>query len=289
MIEAFCPSFNRACQMDGLLRSFQVNAPSLFAHLSFTILWKAHPTFLAGYDRARELWKGYHNVVWIEEKEKENGSVRPFTDWLKAAARKNGLVCLLTDDCLCYRRSGLSVETVAHFLNNPQVWTFSFRLGQNTVLHDYINNGRMAPLEIVAREKGIGGDDDHYIAWNWVKRYWAENYGYYFGWDGMVYRATDLVTIMAPLNFPHIRYVERVMIDERAKAEHRPLMISPEQSFVFCQQVNATHSDWSCGNIHRMSLGELERRFVAGARINVDKMIFPNISSAHFEVPYAFE
>lgn len=113
MINLVIPTFDRAFQMEALLRSIEQNC-NIFGSISVITRWSNHK-----YEEAYHiLFNQYPNVNWVEEKE--------FSQDIKTAMQTEfQYTCFMVDDIICYRK----IDVIPY--PKADEVAFSLRLGKN--------------------------------------------------------------------------------------------------------------------------------------------------------------
>ena len=274
MIDAFVFTKDRACQLHLLLSSCAKNAPGMFR---FEVLWKAsHPVYEKGYALAQNLWPG---VSFLPE---EIPLKHHFLDVIRRAGERSGSLCLFTDDCVFYRRAEFGPASVLSLLEDPEVLTFAFRLGHNTVVQNYQTGQLQPPLvpDLLW--------DNRFPVWQYARYHFSDNYGYPFGMDGHVFRCRDLERLTEPMEMPTFRAWEGALhLPEHRDRESARLMACPELSYVLNIPRNSVQSDPCPAGVHHPSdLLDLNDCFLRGMEIDLDSMDFSGVRSSHLELPW---
>lgn len=265
MIDFFIPSKNRAAQLDLLLRSIKDNAPFIKPH----ILWDCNIEYLPGYEI---VMKEHDDCVWIEEQFFNS----QFYEFLED--RFDSLIGLFTDDCVVFRQTHFDES-----LLDDNTWCFSMRLGYNTIMHGH---GIMHPLMPEY-------EDEKFIRWAFDEYHPHINYGFYFSWDGIIYRSSDLYKMLRGTNFtkwseqenlkgkPLTIAIENYMCNRRDEC-HKKMIAAQKRSSVVCLDYNATYSR---GDMPSISTKDLNKAFMDGLRIDYKAMDFSKVNSTHHTLP----
>lgn len=280
MIPTFIPSKNRAAQLLLLLESLEKNAPGMFRP---HIMWKASDDeFERGYKIVQKHCAG-KDYVWMPEY--KNDGETQFYDFLEMNANKGELVCLYSDDCIFYRENPVSEKTLRHTFDQGDVWSFTYRLGSNITIRDYVTNTPTNfPRDIYA--------GNNMMRWNWgVQDFW-DMFGFTVGFDGYIYRAKDLLELSERKHFNNkICFWENMICRQfQDKKTDRYLMASPEQSCVFVQQINVTHNlVYNNIGYFNISTKKLNDKLLDGYKINLLSMFNDHIPNCtHGEEPFDF-
>lgn len=282
-LTAFVFTRNRASQLRLLLRSLEKNCPQLFTPY---ILWRAdNERHLRGYSKLQqEAWVKDMQPIWVSE-------TRPVKDEflaaMKVAAHDSKILTIYTDDTVFFRNFKADAEDVVACFDSPEVLSFSFRLGNNTVVQDYATGRRQRhPIDVTY---GHVGPEDVCI-WNWKGQPPFDNYGYPFAMDGCAYRALDLIQVTQPLQFSSFRAWEGTLSNvPHRQSVQQSIMVSPVHSCV----VNIPANSIQDPPLHHspkisISAEELNERYLANEVIDLDAMELDSIVGAHQEIAYRF-
>lgn len=270
-IKCYIPSKNRACQLDLLLQSFLKNTNDLFEP---TIVYTySSDDFSKGYDLFRKEWPDL-NIQY------EYDSQEQFYQFLEK--NENDLIALFTDDSIFYRSSTVSEQELRFRFTNPNLFTFTYRLGLNITVKDYvINEPAWQPDTLQCWE--------NVVAWDYNKLPFEQLHGFTVGFDGYIFRAKDLLELSERQSFGGIATWENFICRKfKEKGFQRNLMASPFASEVFVQQVNITHrlGHRSSGQFYA-SLHDLNQAWLNGYEIDIDSMNFSNVVCTHGEIPFS--
>lgn len=272
-IEAIVFSRDRACQLDALLRSLELNLAATPLPPRITVLWKATtPDF----EEAYETCIAYHTPVdWVREDD--------FAKDLERILPGSGLVVFFTDDDILFRRVGLGDAAAA--LEDEDVLAFSLRLGLNTTHcypHDAAQGFPSSEIEPTA--------DDSTMRWRW-RDAWLD-FGYPMSLDGHVFRAADIrhtAIDLVPSN-PNELEDGLAYIAAHKSSGIPPLLASYTQSALVgipVNRVNETHPNRYARDLG-MPADALNLRYLAGERIDIHAMDFTDIVGAHQELELVF-
>ena len=274
MIRTIVFSRDRAAQLDLLLRSLALNAPTLLADCH--VLWDAkRNTFFDGYDVAKTEWP---DVVWHGQ-----NKLRLDSDLIRTlrSTPDGHHVVFLTDDSVVYRPLPYSdPETVLD--EDEHILTFSLRLGRNTTRCYPHNRDQALP---------VFGDEGDYIAWAW--RMADGDFGYPGSLDGHIFRKEDLVWCLHQTHGRDpARYwctpnqVEDALM-QKIVLSSRELMASYPESVLVGVPVNRsneeTHTTNRFGVTHARDLLALNEAYLAGGRLSLDSVRADEVDGAHAE------
>lgn len=294
-ILAFIFTKDRPMQLSALLTSFNRNADGMF--LPFIFYKVSNESYRSNYYKAMDEFKNtsIHAEEEYDEKDivKVNGLSPNKISYLKLACDEannhgNGLICIFTDDCIYYRKEDISPKEIQElFIEKPELLSFSFRLGKNTILQDYTTGRLQAPLSKYSTSK----NNPKFIYWDWRDYWWANNYGYPFAMDGCCYRAYDVLYYTAKISVDNFRSWEGVLSGEANRENiSQKYLSSPKKSCV----VNIPANSMQWPPLHHskkieISSEKLNEMFSEGWRIDLDAMNFSKIIGSHQEIELKFK
>ena len=251
-------SRDRPMQLDACLRSIERNAPY---DGPITVVYRAtDDRFEAGY---RALAAG-ERVRLVRE-----GDFR--SDVLAALEPSVAATVFHTDDDVFFR-----APPGAPFLL-PGVAAFSLRLGENTT-YCYPYGRPQTPPET--------GSDGPVIAWDWTRL--APDFGYPLALNGHVMETRLVRRIVERARFSNPNRLEDALHIRRYLAP--PLMLAFRESCLVsipANVVTTTHANRAAED-PELSTAALNERFLAGERIDFDRMDFSAVDAAHCELPLVF-
>jgi len=282
MISLFVASKNRASQLRLLLESLNRNCSDLF---DLNILYNFDDdSYKEGYKKLQE-----ENIVkanWEVEDSDSNGVfVRQFYDFLNHAGPH---FALMVDDNVFYRENGLNQDRIEEILDE-ETFSFSFRLGVNTIIQDHILLEKQDPLE----DQDI--KEDH-AKWKYTDRAGKfQDYAFPFSWDGVIYRTKDVLDTLQNTDFsttdhtwaPLPHRLEEHMSKNLDRYSHRQYMAAPKYSCVvgmdYNKVINVQNRGGSKFRADERGLNDL---YLKDFVIDFDSMDFSSVQSAHDEVPF---
>jgi hypothetical protein len=252
-------SKNRAMQLDAFLRSIEAFAP-YDGHV--VVIYRATtPAFEEGY---RQVKLG-PNVTLTPESDSFKRDVSQAIDPSIA------LTVFHTDDDLFFRRplgGPLVTESFA---------AFSLRLGLNTTYCYPLR--RPQELSSYYRRGSL-------IAWNWTHA--DVDFSYPMSLDGHIFSTATISRIVSRCHFHNPNTLEEALHLKRYLVPHGMLsFVENCLVSVPANVVSDTHSNRS-GKNSEVSVEALNRRFLAGERIDRSAMDFSAVNAAHSEIPLAF-
>ncbi len=246
-------SKNRAAQLDLLLRSIERNMEPE----DTKVIWRATND---------ELECGYGKVVSLPHVELVRET--DFNDDLRHALVecRSETVTFFCDDDIVFR----PVPDPARLLDDDQVLTVCLYLGRGNVKMDI--------------PKG-------FPVWRWRKLP-RHDFGFPTAIDGNTYRVKDVLALIGGDNIPNPTMLETVMaLRVEGIASQRPLMTSFEEQCLVGVSVNrvSDQSGVHFGLTHPQTTVELNDRFLAGERIDLEALDFSGVNSCHHEISFVWE
>lgn len=256
-LKAVVFSRDRAMQLDAFLHSVELHVPELFGQL--VVLYRATDEgFAAGYEHLRAERPG---VTWIAE--------TSFRDDLLELRGDERLLLFHTDDDVYFRSVG------AFELRDDEV-CFTLRLGLNTTY--------CYPLDVVEElcDAEIGGDR---VSWDWRAQD-PGAYSYPLALNAHVFRAAEAHDWLGRTEYANPNELEAAL--QVVAPDVRPRMASFAHSAVVSIPANLVNETYANRHGALHDVQELNRRFLAGERIDVPRMSFDRIGACHVEIPYMF-
>jgi hypothetical protein len=275
-VTCIIPSLNRACQLDLLLRSIRENWQ--MNDLDIHVIYKYDELeYLDGYAKISE---DFPHIKWHAE------DLGVFSDIIKNIIKKskNSTIGFFVDDCVMFRKPSISVTEVDRCVSiwNDMYVGFSLRLGQNTIVQNYLTGELQHTLQ--AREVMY-----NVVEWNWKRYPRTSNYGYWFSWDGHFY-SKELLTsdrVFSKYFGIHRDLEHQLITDNELYVSLPNKMLACKASSVFVNTVNTVQTDGAipAGVKYGYSTKQLNDRFLAGDRISLDSFTGHPIISCHEEFP----
>ena len=275
MIKIFIASKDRACQLDLLLMSIELNAPGMFEPTVFYT--HSNGEYGLGYLKLIDKYKDKCNFIL-----ENNNAKDTLYDFFRTA---NDIVGLFTDDCVFYRKANFAEEDIRWFLGKKSVWSFNLRLGLNINVVDYVR-GKSCPHPVFIT------CGDKFITWDYR---FEDKFNSYFAFptpfDGCFYNSGDLLSLADGGHFDRIIFWERLICHNgRQQQIDKNIIVAPVQSNVFAQQINSSHEyGHYTNNTFNISLDTLNKEFLNDKIIDINSMDFSNVNSCHMEIPFNFK
>lgn len=269
MISLLIFSKDRACQLDLLIRSILRFAPGLFSHIR--VLFEAsNEDFMTGYYRVQSMYPG---LLFSLEKDFEQDTKSLIGD-------SERLICFAVDDIFFYREVQLTFQDIRTLFDYPQLGSFSFRLGMNTVWQDWYNK---VPIQFPKEAVSVDLTESVFL-WEWAKCNTYSDFGYVFSVDLHIYRQED---VLKGLNY---RFDTPNAFEARYSTQLPPLMGCPLTSCAVNSPINLVGSSNNiAGRFHPWSLQDLNREYLQGKSISLDRLISNEITAAHQELEITLE
>lgn len=243
-------SKDRAMQLDALLRSFDQYAPEVFRRV-FVLYCSSTPEFAAGYEM---LFAEYPSECVDVRGVKETSFRHNLLALLSYAKNwEPDYLSFFSDDAILFR-------PVANIVVPSGALCYSLRLGKNIT---YSYNADRTQQE---------GECD--FAWKF------SNDGHFYSYEGMVVRIHQTAEIVSP-----------GAIEDELNARYGSrsgYVAYGERSSLVCIQHNRVTTMAANRNAGG-SAEELNRRFLAGERIDFMAMDFSGVNSPHMELPFVFK
>lgn len=264
MIAAVVFSRDRPIQLDLLLTSLERNAPGVFDPIH--VLWRATgPEYHEGY----ELCLRHHPEAWFMPED-------AFASQVRYLLHSPAYATFLTDDDVLYRPwAGRLPARALGF----DVACVSLRLGRNTDWC-YPHGRRQELPRLIA-------DDSHVLGWDWATA--DGDFGYPGSLDGHIFRGGDLYALLGDASFSNPNTLEDVLV-ARVSRLGKPRMAAYAESCLLgipANRVNETSPNRN-GETHPYDVAELNRRYLAGERIDLAAMDFSAVRGAHQELEFRF-
>jgi hypothetical protein len=252
-------SKDRAMQLEACLRSIKRYAPY---EGPIRVIYKASDEL---YAQAYSSLGGLDRVQLIPE------SASFQRDTVEALDPDLEFTVFHTDDDVFFRSPPVEPMLPEGFA------AFSLRLGKNTTSCYPLDRTQRIPETV--REGPL-------MAWDWTRA--DGDFGYPLSLNGHILATDLLLGILARTRFSNPNELERELNFRRHRCP--PLMLAFENSCVVSIPTNivsGTHENRS-GQIAEYLPGALNERFLAGQRIDLDRMNFAHVHAAHAEIPLVF-
>lgn len=253
-------SKDRPMQLEACLRSVERSAPAAQA---ITVVYLATTRqFADGY----EILASNSRARFLAESDDFRGDV------LEALSAAGDHTSFLMDDDVFFRAPPTPPLPTEEFA------AMSLRLGANTTYCYAFDRDQPIPE---------CSTDGPLISWNWTQA--QDDFAYPMSVDGSIFRTSLLRRMLNRARFANPSELEEELHLRRHLAPKWMLGFS-ESCLVSIPAniVSSTHRNRASAEVS-MSAEELNIRFLAGERIDLDAMDFSSVRSAHQEVPLLFE
>lgn len=266
MINAIIFSKDRASQLHLLLDSISRNAPGIF---NISILYKSsNDNFTLAYEKLMDE-NIIENITWVSEQDFKAQNLRLLESDLP-------YTCFFTDDDIIYQPID-ERQIIDCLENDDDVFCFSLRLGKNIQFCYTQNSGNvLVPLE----------ENDDIVKWDWTLHYF--DFGYPLAVDGHIFRTDDIKTLSnkIPYTNPNTFEIALQIFDNFPKIKMAAFVHSKLVNNPINIVQNVIHN--RKGEIHGISVEELNKKFLSDEVIDFDTLDFNNIIGAHQEIKMNF-
>jgi len=151
-------------------------------HIFPTVLYKASPEYQDGYDSCVRRFK---NVEFIQQQDSL------INEYIRITSESpHDIVGTITDDCLFFRDVRLNINEIYDLMVSRDVFSFSLRLGRNTIVQDLFGH-----LQPCLRNESVVTKRNKYLVWDYTVYHPLHNYGYPAGMDGVFFLKEDLLKL----------------------------------------------------------------------------------------------
>jgi hypothetical protein len=272
-------SKDRACQLHLLLESmWEHTDPDLFSYI-YVIYKSSNRDYELGY---REIKECYDYVTFIPEMD--------FKTDILTILNKNKeeeQVCFFTDDDIIYQDIDLTQESLNTIFEVGVVGLFSLRLGRNIVMQDLPTN--MTTYIPEFKNVSVSGIEEYLLCWNWNNCPHHLDYGYPLSVDGHIFRISDITPIIESIGCENPNFMEGNMCHKLSMLPQ--LGISYQHSKVVNLPINRVQTVFTnrFGNTFPRTQEELNKEYLTGKTIDLDKIDFSHIYCSHQELPMEFK
>jgi len=257
-------SKNRACQLDGLLRSIRDKVNGPFEKIY--ILYKAtEESFSSGYEKL----KGkciFDNIEWIEEK-----AFRSDVLQVIQGVPKKAFLMFLVDDNVFHRQ--FNAEQILPFFGKRYLFV-SLRCSRQ-----YKEDIQPKFLQ-----------SEKYLAWRWTFHSKPRGkWNYPFSVDGNIFKADFIGKLINSLDFKAPNSLEGAMHSARWKlgVRWRSKALAPLEAVVFNNPLNKVQTEGETKHLDITS-EQLNAKYLQGHCIDNRVLYSADPNSAHFAVNCSF-
>jgi len=243
-------------QLDAFLRSVQEHASAAYT-LVCVLYTTTSDRHREAYARLAEI---YRDVEWVDESSFSEDLMR-----LVSAESEEPFTVFHTDDDVFFR------TFPPPELRDDEL-CFSLRLGVNTV-YNYA-------FDVPEQVAGASLDDGR-VRWEWREQA-PGSFAYPLSLNGHVFRTRDVQRWLGEVTFANPNELEAAL--QAVDGDLAPMMASYEHSVVVSLPLNVVNdvyfnrAEWTYG------AEELNERFHLGQRIDLERMDFANVTSAHEQI-----
>lgn len=259
-------SRNRACQLELLLRTFEVNFKEFYEE-KIKVLYKAESPYKESYSKIR-----YDNVLFVKENEFKK-------DLLSLINKEEEFTMFLVDDIIFKNPFSLKDEIFEIFRKSNDILTLSLRLHPN-LNYCYAAGIKLNP-PVFMKDGSI----------NWTKENPAGDFGYPMSLDGHVFKTIDILSILQIIPYKNPNSLEGMLAmvanNPNSTFRSKPRLLMYNKSVLFNNPINIVQTNNT--NKHGdISAEHLNEEFLNGKRI---KNIFKGLEnlSCHQEENIEFE
>jgi hypothetical protein len=259
--EPHCVVFSkdRAMQLDACLRSIEQYAP--YPREIAVIYTASTPAFEEAYKRIEPS----DRVRLVREGDFQS-------DVLRELATAGEHVVFQTDDDVFFRR-----PSAAPFVPDGYA-AFSLRLGRNTT-HAYMADRPQALPSFASA--------GYALAWDWRRAEY--DFAYPLSLNGHVFRTEFIRRLLEGRRFPNPNELEHELNKRRYLAP--PGLLCLAESSTVSIPANLVNVGWGVNRVssdEALSVEALNVRFLAGERIDLERMDFSSVDAAHAELELRF-
>lgn len=251
-------SKDRACQLDGLLRSIRafLNVPHRI-HILYT---SSNLAFERGYDRVRRWHPGIH---WVDE---ATAFQPTYLELIEYIAAGSGRYLMPIMDDMIFIRPFTAHKLLELLDHDEEVLAISLRLGEN-VTYCYVRNIKTTPPDF---------SNGHRWAWKSASSgYW----NYPMSVDANIYRTADLAKYLPTLHFDRAETVEATMAGRPLNRPHLVCEAAPTVLNLAVNRVQHTFKNRHGG----VTAEALNGAFLSGFAMDLRPFIGQTYDSCHIE------
>lgn len=270
MINVVVFSFNRAIQLELLLRSYKKYFKEA-TKANTTIIYKAsNEDFLAGYKKVKQLHPEFNYIRETNFRQNVIESIKP----------ENQCVMFLVDDIVFKSEFSLNDKIFSLLPDNFYMLAISLRLHKG-INHCYAT-GRPSSVPLLKKEI-----EDEYLVWEWKG---AEgDWGYGLSVDGNVYQTKMIQIILSQIQFSNPNELEAVLNNPQANQAPGYVTCYDGPSKLLNIPANKVQNVFNNRCEDSWSVEELNRKFLDGQIISLENIeTITDNNTVHFPVEYKF-
>ena len=256
-------SRNRACQLDGLMRSLRQRLRDSWP---VSVLWLGgNRNHARGYQILREQWP---ETCWKEQVEFK----RDLQELLGNSSEETIMFC--TDDGLFFASPPNLPEP-----NWQRVAAVSLRLGRNCrYSHPANEHYRTPPFR----------GDGNLLAWRWKQA--QGDFRVVYSLDAHIYPRSRMLKLLSRFDFTNPNQLED-RLNRYFSKDAPEWMLCPEQSCYVSLPINRVNTEFAnrSGLQYPVSEEALLARFLSGHRLDPQNIVHPTPSGPHQEYPLCWK
>lgn len=279
MIDAIVCSKDRPLQLYALLESLEANSGDLFSKIK--VLYKSsNPEIESGYEIVRSQFDLFSSASQLPcEFFKDGDSFKQSFE--QAFDLTTPFHCLFVDDMLFFRKFPANQKYVLDAMKKPDICMFSLRLGLNT-------NRQKLPSGVATFDLKDYKTDGVSIKWDRTRIQPWFNYNYALTTDACIYRTHQIYSLISRESYKNLNELESKLYTEAYKMPQ--MMLSCQNSCCVNIPFNIVQTtiDNEINKTHTLEVEELNRRFLAGERLDWQNMDFSGVNCTHQEIEPKF-
>jgi len=279
MITTLIFSKDRACQLDFLIRSLNKHTSE---HMQLNVLYtSSNNDFHLGY---KKLIEKFPEVNFISQRFFKTDVIKVVSDAFK-------YVCLMTDDDVMFQDFDISFDELEVLFDEINPMSLSLRLGKNTIVQDpYRNLMATIPRHVAIFEdkfmvwdiKSVNNFEIEIIENQVYNRYYDCNFAMPVSLNGHIYKKSHLFPILKHIQFSCPNSLEIAMAKAPSSVYPNSVLTCLLHSIMVNSPNNKTGTK-ACAKFP-LPAEELNRQFLEGKVLNLDKMKNFDIKGCHQEL-----
>lgn len=271
-VTAIAFSYNRAAQLDLLLRSGRANAGSLFVEVD--VIVRAEGDFLEAYKDCHR-----QHCQYAAFRIEGDGDFR--VGVLGSIERARDHIVFFVDDDVIYRKLPLRDPSV--WLNLfPDTLCFSLRMGMNCVECYSMREEQGVPFA-----KSVG----EFVHWEWRHASARHDWAYPGSLDGHIFRRDDLLRMLKDETFANPNQLEEALV-RGCRATGQREIAAFKQSVLVGVPLNSVSETHASNRHSETPAGDpaaLNAMYLKGRRLALDLADVNLVRAAHAEFPVRWE
>lgn len=279
MIDAIVCSKDRPLQLYALLESMEVNSGDLFSKIK--VLYKSSNSEIeAGYKEVEGRFGIISSASQLPCEFFEDGDSFK-QSFEQAFDLTTPFHCLFVDDILFFRKFPANQKYVLDAMKKPDICMFSLRLGLNT-------NKQKLPSGVATFDLKDYKTDGVSIKWDRTRIQPWFNYNYALTTDACIYRTHQIYSLISRESYKNLNELESKLYTEAYKMP--PMMLSCQNSCCVNIPFNLVQSSIinEINQTYAMDAEQLNKKFLAGERLDWQNMDFSDVNCTHQEIEPKF-